>query len=239
MPLWLNKKFFAAASLAALSLCLSGCIYLRLLELKHQLADFDRNFQIQSADGVEFTCLHPVLLVDDMSFFGITPERRMKEGPTETWDLRWVKVLPIGASEPPGFAITARTHFREGKLDQFALSESFFGLVPKALLIDTLRALGKASVETSSKSASTHYTTRAAASDTFFPNLSRVREMLGRPYSEQTINTLTEYEYRYVTVPQQHANDAIRIRLRFITATGKLKSAMCAFTGGKINLNME
>ena len=57
-------------------LALSGCLYLRLLELRNQLAEFDRYFETDLREGVKLTCRKPVLLDEDMAFFKLVPEAR-------------------------------------------------------------------------------------------------------------------------------------------------------------------
>jgi hypothetical protein len=64
----------AAFGLAALGLLLGGCVYLRLLAFKRQLADFDRHFTLQTDDGLRLGCLTPVLLPEDFRWLGLTPE---------------------------------------------------------------------------------------------------------------------------------------------------------------------
>src|ERR1035441_8561241 len=80
-----------APLLAALCLLLGGCVYLRLLELKHQLADFDHYFAVDETDGLTFTMQKSVLLVDDMTFFELAPESSKQLGAAVRWHLRWIK----------------------------------------------------------------------------------------------------------------------------------------------------
>ena len=51
---------------AGLGLLLTGCIWTRLLTLKHQFADFERFVQVDDRDGLSFNLLKPVLLADDL-----------------------------------------------------------------------------------------------------------------------------------------------------------------------------
>jgi hypothetical protein len=45
-PIW--RRRLIADGLAGIALLFSGCVYLRLLAVKRQLADFDRNFTLQT-----------------------------------------------------------------------------------------------------------------------------------------------------------------------------------------------
>ena len=75
----------AAVALGALSLALGGCVYLRLLAIKRQLADFDRHFTLQQADGLRLICRDPVLLSQDFTWMGVVPESKRKLGVAEQW----------------------------------------------------------------------------------------------------------------------------------------------------------
>ena len=70
----LRGRRAAAAGLAPLGRLLAGCVYLRLLAFKRQLADFDRHFPLRTDDGLRLGCLTPVLLPEDFRWLGLTPE---------------------------------------------------------------------------------------------------------------------------------------------------------------------
>src|SRR3954470_11819852 len=95
---WLTRWKLMAGLLAATFL-FSGCVYLRLLQVKRQLGDFDRFFALDRHEGLRISCLTPVLLTGDFRWLGITPETIKRLGQSEEWHVRWVKDVPAGANE--------------------------------------------------------------------------------------------------------------------------------------------
>jgi len=96
-----SGRTFGAPRVTALvlmvaTLLLSGCVYLRLLELKLQLGKFDEYFALQTNDGLAIICHTPVLRTDDVRWIGLKPESTKKLGRAEHWQVRWVKQLPPG-----------------------------------------------------------------------------------------------------------------------------------------------
>src|SRR4051812_2223438 len=94
------RRWLVTLGLVAALMGLSGCVYLRLLALKRQLGDFDRHFALQTTDGLRLTCLHPVLLNDDVRWLGILPETVTTLRQAEQWHVHWVKQVTTNAREP-------------------------------------------------------------------------------------------------------------------------------------------
>jgi hypothetical protein len=146
-----RKPLALAGGLACL--LLGGCIYLRLLELKHQLANFDRYFETDLRDGVKLTCKEPVLLDEDMAFFQLAPESRQRAGAAERWHFRWVKAYAAAGEEPGDYAVAADFIFVEHKLTRVILPERLFAFVPKQMFLLMVRAFGHAQVDREKRTA--------------------------------------------------------------------------------------
>jgi hypothetical protein len=142
-----------APLLAALCLLLGGCVYLRLLELKHQLADFDRYFAVDETNGLTFTMQKPVLLADDMAFFELAPESTEQLGAAMRWHLRWVKDYAAPGEHATDYEVEADLTFVDGKMVRVHLPARIFSFVQKSFVLQALRSLGHASVDTLSHSA--------------------------------------------------------------------------------------
>jgi hypothetical protein len=143
-----------APVLAALCLLLGGCVYLRLLELKRQLADFDHYFAVDQTDGLTLTMQKPVLLVDDMAFFQLAPESTKRLGAAMRWHLRWIKDYAAPGEHPADYEVEADLTFVDDRMVRFHLPERTFSFVQKSLVLQALRSLGHASVDKSNHSAS-------------------------------------------------------------------------------------
>ncbi|HEV8072498.1 MAG TPA: hypothetical protein VGP21_00080 [Opitutaceae bacterium] len=142
-----------APVLAALCLLLGGCVYLRLLEVKHQLADFDHYFAVDETNGLTFIMQKPVLLVDDMAFFELAPESTAQLGAALRWHLRWIKDYAAPGEHPTDYEVEADFIFVAGKMARLHLPEHIFSFVQKSFILQALRSLGHASVDKSSHSA--------------------------------------------------------------------------------------
>src|SRR5262249_19389854 len=140
------------------ALLLGGCVYLRLLAMKHQLADFDRNFTLQQGSGLRLICQHPVLLAEDFRWLGVIPESTRKLGHAEQWRVRWQKELPAGVRDPEPRDLEVELVFADGALAQAFMPERYFVFVPKAFFIGLLRGLGSASVDRAKREAAVSFT---------------------------------------------------------------------------------
>ncbi|HSY53101.1 MAG TPA: hypothetical protein VK785_01570, partial [Opitutaceae bacterium] len=134
---------------------LGGCVYLRLLELKHQLADFDQYFAVNETDGLAFTLKQPVLLTDDMAFLEVAPESVDQLGAAVRWHLRWIKDYAVAGEKAEDYEVTADFTFMDGKLARVHLPERVFSFVQKSFVLQALRSLGHARIDKSKHSAST------------------------------------------------------------------------------------
>jgi hypothetical protein len=182
--------------LAALCLLLGGCVYLRLLELKRQLADFDHYFAVDETDGLTFTMQKPVLLVDDMAFFELGPESTEQLGAAMRWHLRWIKDYAAPGEHATDYEVEADFTFVDGKMVRLHLPERIFSFVQKSFILQALRSLGHASVDKSNHSARTTLDASRLAPLTHTDLL----RFLGAPLDTRSENghLLLHYVYRDV-----------------------------------------
>jgi hypothetical protein len=73
------KRCALLIALAFLTQPLWGCIYLRLLEVKFQLSDFDKYLRLGDKEGLDLIFLKPVLLKEDILYL-------VRRGPTTIWE---------------------------------------------------------------------------------------------------------------------------------------------------------
>jgi hypothetical protein len=153
-----SVRLLAALMLGAAGLLLGGCVYLRLLELKNQLADFDRFFAADLSDGLRLTFKKPVLLDEDMAFLKLAPESRQRLGTAERWHFRWIKAPAAADTGSRVYEETADFIFVEHKLAKLILPESFFIFFPKQTALAGLRAIGHATVDRAKRSVTSRMT---------------------------------------------------------------------------------
>lgn len=188
------------ALLCTAVLSTSGCVFLRLLELKNQLAEFDRNFAVDHEDGLTLRFLHPVLLERDMWLLGLPPTLREPSATGVTWTLIFEKLHPAPPSEPPEFDLSVTLRFAEGKLAAFHLGEEYFALIPKQAVLMTIKSLGKVEIDTAGRQAVLEIEeSHGPEWDFKAPKRSDIVATLGSPWLEEEADddgTTLEYRYR-------------------------------------------
>jgi len=235
---WSLRRGLACA-FAALGLLLGGCVYLRLLEFKRQLADFDRHFTLATDDGLRLVCLTPVLLAEDFRWLGVTPESVKALGTSERWRIRWVKQLPPGARESDAHDLEMELIFTDGKFARLFLPERYFAFVPKPFFTGLLRSLGKAGVDQSRRLAEVNFSRTERDALTARVVVTSLAMLLGKP-TEQTVDgPHTRLRYRYTPVPPESKNGVIDMTFTFDTATGQLQRLEGRSPVGQLSFNFE
>jgi len=210
-----------AVALALVASFLGGCVYLRLLELKHQLAAFDRNFSVSADDGVRITCQSPVLLADDVRWIGIYPETVKRLGRAEQWRIRWVKVRPCGAApEAQAFDIVVDLTFADGQLARVAIPERYFAVMPKKFLVGVIKSLGAGHLDRNARRVEADVSEAEMAAAR--PSLPAIDKLLGRASDEHVEGTTTVVHYRYAPVTRESRAGTFDMTLYFDTASGAL-----------------
>lgn len=192
---------------AAACLLLGGCIYLRLLELRNQLAHFDRFFSTDLRHGLTITCKDPVLLDQDLAFFHLTPESRHRIGVAERWHFRWVKNPPVAGERPGEYAVSADFIFVNHKLTRIVLPPRLFAFVPKRFFLRMVEAFGHARVDRAT------HTARARVHTDYTPGTEPPRftgdglaSLLGTPTTVAPGPDGPQWRYRYrAASPDQHS----------------------------------
>lgn len=232
-----KRRLPLAGLLVALCLLLGGCVYLRLLEFKRQLAEFDQNFTLQTNDGLRLRCHTPVVLAEDFRWLGITPESVQSLGQSERWRIRWVKELPPGAKESDAKDIEMELIFTEGKFARLYLPERYFAFVPKPFFTGLLRSLGRAGVNQSKRLAEVSFTQSEREAVTARVVVTSLAMLLGRP-TEQTVGgSLTHLRYRYTPVPPESKNGVFDMTFSFDTTTGQLQHLAGRSPVGQVSFN--
>ena len=228
------RRLFALG-LAAVTLLLGGCIYLRLLEVKLQLGKFDRYFALRTDHGLVILCQKPVIRPDDVRWFGVMPETVQRLGHAEEWQVRWVKQLLPGTTEPVEYDIILELGFADNKLNRIGIPERYFAVMPKAFLIGVIKSFGRGKIDQSGKSVETSVTAPDVASTR--PTLAAVAKLLGRPTETRTENGLTVLRYRYVPATKESRAGVFDMILHFDPASGDLVLWQAVTPVGKLGFN--
>lgn len=209
-----------ALALAAVTLLCSGCVYLRLLELKHQIDRFDEFFGLQTNDGLAILCRSPVLRTSDVRWMGLKPENTKRVGQAERWQVRWIKQLPPGVTENVEYDIALELTFSQDKLTRVAIPERYFAVMPKQFLVGVIKSLGRGKIDKSGKKIEATVSADEIAAAR--PNLPSIDKLLGRPSEERAEGANTLVRYRYVPATQESRAGVFDMHLTFHTKTGEL-----------------
>lgn len=225
------------AVLAGLASLLSGCVYLRLLEVKRQLGEFDRFFTLETTDGVKLGCLKPVLLTGDLRWLGITPEKIKKLGSAEEWRVRWVKEVPPGVAEKTVRDVEIGLIFTDDKLARLLIEEGYFALIPKPFFVGLLRGLGQADINRSKRDAAVSL---AGAGGMELARISEASllELLGAPSERRVESGRSVLRFRYVPTPPGARNGVFDLSFTFNPA-GQLVFLQGRSPVGQMSFNFE
>jgi hypothetical protein len=221
--------FFSAAALL-----LSGCVYLRLLQLKRQLADFDTHFTVQLTSGLRLNCLHPVVLADDLRFLGFYPANVRKLGTAEQWTIRWIKEPPANVRERQRYEISFDLFFGEEKLTALHVADKYLAFVPKDVIVATVKSLGRGKLDKSSRSLESD-----VLGDLIPPSAKGVSEMLGAPTDRQVDGDREVFHYHFVSDDPEHKGKDCDLRLTFDNASGDLLATDARMPVGRLHLKFD
>lgn len=224
--------------LLAVSCLTSGCVYLRLLQLKNQLADFEKNFAYSSADGLRLIFKSPVLLGDDLRWLGAEPESIHKTDNNESWQIRWAKELPPGTKEEGVYDVVVNAEMTDHRLRSVQIPERYFAYVSKSLFVSALRSAGHAHIDRQSRQAvmNTPPDEPGAVGPVDRPS---IQKMLGLP--TQLINEPQACRYRYVFRPQTSGAPGKPVEVTFVfdPTSGMLRKLIGKLPKGTLSFDFS
>lgn len=189
------------ALLGTLLSVLSGCVYLRLLEVKKQLQNFDDNFALGGRSELAIEFKKPVIRIKDTRFLiGADPARETNDGePRAHYDFELVRVS-TESHPPPLSRLTLDLAFDKGKLSKIIVPETFMLLFPRNVIVDTLKQAKDADVFELKKLARARIQLSPHV-DAELPSRTKTEMLMGPPLEvrqEENLHTLV-YHYTITT----------------------------------------
>ncbi len=175
-------RLLRPAVVALAILLLSGCVYLRLLDLRDQLADFDRYLTIDPGPSLRLGFRHPVLLAGDLDLLVGGPPTAVAPFPGGSVDVYAFQRAMFPGRGAPLLLLTVR--HEAGRVVGIDLPEELGRVVPPALVVAGMRALGRARVDVGARRAEA-----ALARDPGLPpipTLADIEAVLGPPDGHAT-----------------------------------------------------
>ena len=229
--------------LALLLANLSACVWLRLLELKGQLTEFDENFATETSDHFTLIFKNPVLLNDD--FVTLAKLQPTSKEPTPTGS-RWIqafhKINGKGIMQPGVEFFFTLDFDQDDRLTRWDFSPLFMTMVPAQFFEDSIRSLAKGRVDEVSRKYKVDPKDRAKIKVPP-PTLQQITDAMGEPLEKTKEDGKNVYVYRFmVDSPWIHPDFQDRrftdVRLFFDPKTHELTRMGGRFIGLKININM-
>ncbi len=196
---------------------LSGCVYLRLLEIKKQLKNFDAHFVIGGRSELVIGFNDPVLKIKDVKYLiGAEPLYQTAEGedvfhyefektpapgpaaPVVTGTTTFVltEATAPAAGPPPLAQLSLDLAFGEGKLVKIIVPETFMLLFPRNVLVETLKQAANAEVFETKRLARGHIALPPHI-EAELPSLSKTLFLLGEPAMSYPEGDLQTFVYNF------------------------------------------
>ena len=181
--------------LLASILLVTGCVYMRLYEMKNQFGNFDANFELTDKGGLGLIFLNPVLESGDMVWLMKNePLRKEENGEGEMWTYLFEKQYLTGDREGHEYDIPILVLVQGGMVKEIIFPERFLKNISIPVLKKMFSSMGEADVNKLSKSASSMFQGGAPGE---IPGMENIVDTLGKPYSIEEEEETTKYTYLY------------------------------------------
>jgi hypothetical protein len=181
------------------SLVLSGCVYVRLIQVKRQFAEVERHVIISSNEGLTFTLRQPVLLKKDILFLAKSPpSRTFEHGESFYWTYNFLKKSRSGEKDERNFSIAVKLCFKDETLYQYSLPARFAHHLDPGFIRQSLRALGRAELTLDPKGLSCRVPREAAKMSGYRPpSMTDILSLFGEPYDESMKKNEIKLTFKY------------------------------------------
>lgn len=219
----------------------TGCVYLRLLQVKNQLSSFNGYFRIKDDGGLTLVFLRPVLLTGDILWLmESAPLSKKKEDEGELWKYVLRKEYPSEKKgEDDRFDIPILMLFKEGKLVEITFPERFLRYVSKPLLIKMFTSMGSAEIDRSNRRAGSRFQAKDSLE---IPRKGQVVSVLGAPFSIRDSGHTAVFTYLYSLEEESGSNGGgfkLVMGFRFQNDDDRLLSAETNLRGLKMSLDFS
>lgn len=238
-----SRSIRLAALACLIALTAGGCVYLRLLALKNQLADFDGHFAAEVGEEFVLRCKEPVIYGKDIvNLTELMPSAVIPEGARKTFVFHFQKTGDGGSA--PGQDLIFRMGFNEeDKLDTVVFSGLILKIVPPEFLELSLRSLGHAEVDRKKRQVRAD-SSKWAREGLVAPARDSIAEHLGAPAESEWKDGREILTYRYrLSTPTagekaEEKSKAV-MRLFFNPETGRLADMSGNFAGLKLSIHYQ
>lgn len=195
-----SRRLIIATLLATLALTLSGCVYLRLLDVKTQLSQFDQHFVArESPEGLTIAFKNPTLFADDLTKLGLTPTTRVDTPNGQLWEIGLRKRYPGKRAERQSYDLFCQLELTDDRLTSVFVPRDYLECFPPAFIVETVKALGDSKILKLRREVKAQWNGR---DDYLAPvSMATLRDTLGTPYDVTRNGAQIEATYRYKKMP--------------------------------------
>jgi hypothetical protein len=221
-----GTKILANCTLAFCLTCLlifSGCVWLRLLELKKQCASPEEYFEFSETRGLTISAKKPVLFQKDFRRLGLAPTSTATVNGETVWILVFQKILPSEHVAAGDFNLILTFRFTNKKVRSVHISENYSFVMQKRSVITMMRSIGDAGINKRKKEASVQGAGTLANSQLAYR--ADALRMLGMPYGTEKKSDANVLVYKYeldTATAREKEADVYWVRLTYDNTTGRL-----------------
>jgi len=174
---------------------ISGCVFLRLLEVKRQLNDFNNYFQINDQNVFSLVFLKPTLHTEDILWLAKrSPTLKEVKDQVEVWTYLFEKDYRGKKDEEENFDIPVIMFFEKDKLTEIRFPERFLKVLSKPLLARMFESMGSAEINEWNRSASSKFEGKDSIE---IPKKDHVTLVLGKPFYNKDSKVDSIFTYKY------------------------------------------
>lgn len=237
-------KFVRRLLSIVLLLLLTGCVWLRILEMKGQMNHFDEHFRIENGEHFILNILHPVLYDEDyLTLAKVHPSLKETMPDGQRWKQVFHKVDANGKAISGADIVFTLDFDRDKRLKSWDFSPTFVAMIPGRFLEASLRSLGKGRVDEGKKQLRVNPEDLPKL-NAQPPTRSQIVALLGEPVeqSESEGKKLSIYRFQTETLyiePEYEERRNAYTKLYFDPATDELQKVTARFLGLKFSVDFR
>jgi hypothetical protein len=222
-PVRKNRRAAWTTALLGALLLLAGCVYVRLLQVKNQLRDFDANFGLTGSPFLSIDLKNPIMKDKDTVFLiGAPPRTVTPEGDALLWHYDFEAVRSSGPLNAPLEKLFLDLRVRGGKLVNVIIPETFLSYFSRDVVGECFKHAVDAEVFKLQKTLKASIRL-APGTDGELPSFEKTETLLGPALETDREDDWRRLTYRYRIVDARR-NVPIIARLSFDDA-GRMRHA--------------
>jgi hypothetical protein len=235
------NRYVLLIALAFLTQSLGGCVYLRLLEVKFQLSDFDKYLRLEDKEGLDLIFLKPILLKEDILYLARRGPTTFRESPqSSVWQFYFQKRGESKNESEEEFDVPVDLFFESGTLTMVRFPRRFIEILPRRFIVESFKAIGRGEVNTGKRHVSGTLPGQKEGDGIPIPSKTDLLKLLGMPTEEGSSSPVFVMSYTYILKPAKpelaESPPEAWANFEFHARTQRLIKAEARFAGIKLSI---